>query len=579
MKKNRVLWSLFLPSVLGTALFYVLPFFLALNRSLAFQSNGKREYGFFYYIEAVQNPVFRLGVKNFLLFSFIAIPAAAVVSLALALLLKKLRLGSGFLFFSLLLPFVVPSGSTAFFWNTIFSLNGFINRLRFQSGLELVMWDSSRWSILIPVFLYLWKFCGFFALVFYSGLNQIPDEYYEIARLEGAGKAAAFFQITLTYLSPVSIIMLLLAFISTFKISKELFMLFGNYPHSNLYFFQHFLNNYFENMNLPILCSASVLMILFTCAVAVPIWFIQKRSFDTFEKRGEFNLFVPQKQTPHRIWKLILIAIISFAFLLPVLFTLSNSFMGEFEIFGRYSSSILEQTIGDLSRNGLHFVNPSFIPSSPTVGQYRDFLLKPTYLRMFWNSVLLVVSTVAGHIAVSVIGAFAFFRIKGKYIDAIFMLYMLLMVIPIQVMITPQYVLFQSLHLENSYWPIILPALFHPVGVFIVRLQMQGFPQECIEAAQLSGAGEFCIFRKVLLPNIKGAVAVLVVYTFAEYWNIVDQAVVFISNQNRFPLSVFLSHILQTDMGVLSAGSVVYLVPACLVFGICLLGIKDSLMD
>ena len=159
------------------------------------------------------------------------------------------------------------------------------------------------------------------------------------------------------------------------------------------------------------------------------------------------------------------------------------------------------------------------------------------------------------------------------------MFFMLLMVIPIQVMITPQYVLFQSLHLENSYWPIILPALFHPVGVFIVRLQMQGFPQECIEAAQLSGAGEFCIFRKVLLPNIKGAVAVLVVYTFAEYWNIVDQAVVFISNQNRFPLSVFLSHILQTDMGVLSAGSVVYLVPACLVFGICLLGIKDSLMD
>lgn len=579
MKKNRTLWLLFLPSVLGMALFYVLPFFLALNYSLVFRYSEKKEYGLFYYMEAIKNPIFRLGVKNFLLFSLIAIPAVVVFSLALALLLKKLRLGSGFLVFSLLLPFVVPSGSTALFWNTIFNLNGYINRLRFQTGLELVMWDSSRWSILIPVFLYLWKFCGFFALVFYAGLNQIPDEYYEIAKLEGSGKAAAFFQITLTYLSPISMIVLLLAFISTFKISRELFMLFGNYPLSNLYFFQHFLNNHFKNMNLSILCSASVLMILFTCAITVPIWFIQKRSFDTFEKRGEFNLFVSQNQTLNKIWKPVLTTIISFVFLLPVLFTLSNSFMDASEILGRYSSGILEQNMGDLSRNGLHFVNPSFIPSLPTVGQYRDFLLNPIYLRMFWNSVLLVVSIVAGHTAVSVTGAFAFLRIKGKYINAVFMLYMFLMVVPVQVMITPQYILFQNFFLENSYWPIILPAIFNPAGVFIVRLQMQGFPQECIEAAQISGAGELCIFRRILLPNIKGAIAVLVIYTFAEYWNIVDQAVVFISNQNHYPLSVFLSHMLQRDVGVLSAGSVVYLVPACLVFEICLLGIKDFLTD
>lgn len=332
-------------------------------------------------------------------------------------------------------------------------------------------------------------------------------------------------------------------------------------------------------MNLSILCSASVLMILFTCAITVPIWFIQKRSFDTFEKRGEFNLFVSQNQTLNKIWKPVLTTIISFVFLLPVLFTLSNSFMDASEILGRYSSGILEQNMGDLSRNGLHFVNPSFIPSLPTVGQYRDFLLNPIYLRMFWNSVLLVVSIVAGHTAVSVTGAFAFLRIKGKYINAVFMLYMFLMVVPVQVMITPQYILFQNFFLENSYWPIILPAIFNPAGVFIVRLQMQGFPQECIEAAQISGAGELCIFRRILLPNIKGAIAVLVIYTFAEYWNIVDQAVVFISNQNHYPLSVFLSHMLQRDVGVLSAGSVVYLVPACLVFEICLLGIKDFLTD
>lgn len=576
MKKNRAVWPLLLPSVLGTALFYILPFLLALNESLVSKTGTKREYSISYYIDTIGNPIFRLGVKNFLLFVLIAVPAAIIVSLGLALLFKRLRLVSGFLAFSLLLPFVTPSGSTAFFWNSLFSLNGLINRLRFQGGMELVMWDSSRWSILIPAFLYLWKFCGFLGLVFYVGLNQIPDEYYEIARLEGAGKTAAFFQITLPYLSPVSMIVLLLAFISTFKISGELFMLFGNYPHSNLYFFQHFLNNHLENMNLSVLCSASVILILFICVAIIPVWSSQKRIFDTFEKRGEFNLSTSKIPFLHRRWKSVLAMLISLVFLFPVLFTVSNSFMDASEILGRYSPNILEQNVGELSRYGLHFVRPSLIPSSPTVSQYRDFLMKPAYLRMFWNSVLLAVSIVIGHAVVSVTGAFAFLRIRGKFTNAALILYMLLMVIPVQVMITPQYVLFRSLHLENSYWTIILPAIFNPVGAFIVHLQMQGFPQECIEAAQISGAGELCIFRRILLPNVKGAVAVLVIYTFAEYWNIVDQAVVFISNQNCFPLSVFLSHMLQRDMGILSAGSVVYLLPACLVFGICLLKMADK---
>ncbi len=85
-----------------------------------------------------------------------------------------------------------------------------------------------------------------------------------------------------------------------------------------------------------------------------------------------------------------------------------------------------------------------------------------------------------------------------------------------------------------------------------------------------------CILRRVVLPNIKGAVLVLTLYIFAEYWNIVDQAVVFLSNQNRLPLSVFLSDMLQGDMGLVSAGSVVYLIPICLVFAACLLGLREE---
>ena len=158
----------------------------------------------------------------------------------------------------------------------------------------------------------------------------------------------------------------------------------------------------------------------------------------------------------------------------------------------------------------------------------------------------------------------------------LFMGYMLLMVIPAQVLLTPQFVLFQALHLEGSYWAVILPAVFNPVGVFIVCLQMQGFPQECIEAAQLSGAGELRILHSIVWPNIRGAAVVLVLYTFAEYWNTVEQAVVFLPNRYRLPLSVFLSDMLEENVGVVSAGSVVYLTPVCLVFAACLLKLREE---
>lgn len=571
--KASALWGMFLPSALGVMFLYILPFLLTLNSSFRSRTGGKTEYGFSHYADILGNPVFRLGVKNFFRFALLVIPLVCVVSLALALALKRWEPGSGFLF-SMLLPFVVPSGSTAFFWNTIFSLNGWLNRLRFQCGLEPVMWDSGRWSIFIPVILYLWKFCGFFALVFYAGLRQIPDEYYEIARIEGAGRRTVFFRITLAYLSPVVMIVLLLAFIGSFQISRELFMLFGRYPYSDLYLFQHFLNNHLDRMNLPVLCSASVLLILVVCSVVMPVWLVQKRLSDTFEKRGEFNLFSPRNRSGKGRVRRILTAALALLFLLPVLFTISNSLMSPVEVTRRYSAEILEQN--GLSRGGLHFMEPTLLPWPLTISQYKDFLLNPVYLRMFWNSVLLAALIAAGHIVVSVLGAFVFFRVKKRYMTILFMAYILLMVIPAQVLLTPQFVFFQTLRLEGSYWAIILPAVFNPVGVFIVSLQMRGFPQECIEAAQLGGAGELCILRRVVLPNIKGAVLVLTLYIFAEYWNIVDQAVVFLSNQNRLPLSVFLSDMLQGDMGLVSAGSVVYLIPICLVFAACLLGLREE---
>ena len=119
--------------------------------------------------------------------------------------------------------------------------------------------------------------------------------------------------------------------------------------------------------------------------------------------------------------------------------------------------------------------------------------------------------------------------------------------------------------------------------MFLVRQQLKSFPKECVEAAALDGAGVFRTYRSVVRPNLNSTVAALAVLLFADNWNIVDQAVVFINKTYQNPLSVYLGNVVSEEPGMFFAVSVFYLIPALLVFlfgqehlteGIALSGVK-----
>lgn len=147
----------------------------------------------------------------------------------------------------------------------------------------------------------------------------------------------------------------------------------------------------------------------------------------------------------------------------------------------------------------------------------------------------------------------------------------------------PNFIVAGWLGIRESYLAIILPALFHPLGVFLVRQQLKNFPKECLEAAQLDGAGAFQAYRYIVRPNLTSVIAALAVLLFADNWNIVDQAVVFLKETFDNPLSVYLGEVVSGDPGMFFAVSVFYLIPALLVFllgqdylteGIALSGVK-----
>jgi multiple sugar transport system permease protein len=271
------------------------------------------------------------------------------------------------------------------------------------------------------------------------------------------------------------------------------------------------------------------------------------------------------------------------AFFLPVLVSVTNSFMSGFEITNRYADSILPGNIHRLlaAAPRFHFVDMALVPGWVSLEQYAALLFDAAYLRKYWNSILITLPVVAGQLCIAVPAAYALEIGAWKHKEKLFFVYMLIMLMPLPVMLVPQFVLANFFEMEDSVFAVILPAFFNPFGVFLLRQFFKTLPVDCIEAAKIDGAGHFVILFAVVTPLVKPAAAALAILVFADYWNVVEQAVVFIADARWEPLSVFLSKMGNTES--IFAASCFYMLPALLMFlygqeylaeGIQLSGIK-----
>lgn len=202
--------------------------------------------------------------------------------------------------------------------------------------------------------------------------------------------------------------------------------------------------------------------------------------------------------------------------------------------------------------------------------QYKQILIQtPVVLRMFWNSVKITAFVLIGCIVVSLLGAYGFtvLRFRGK--EVLFFLYLVVMLLPLQVTLMPNYMVASFFNMEDSHFAIILPAIFQPFGVFLLRQQMRRVPQEYMEAARIDGAGEMQLFFHIYLPLVKSGIAALLMLLAIEYWNLIDQAVIFIRDADSYPLSVFLARVNESAESVSAAAAVFYSIPilAALFYG------------
>ena len=263
----------------------------------------------------------------------------------------------------------------------------------------------------------------------------------------------------------------------------------------------------------------------------------------------------------------IICAVLAVIFLLPTLLTITNSFMTQTEITANYGV-IFQNASGSGGKTYVsEKVNLKFIPDKVSLEQYITVLLKsPDYLLKFWNSVILVVPIVVFQVAVASIAAYGFTRWRGRVRAAIFFFYVILMLMPYQVTLVPNYLVSEWLHILNTRWAIILPGIFAPFSVFLLTKFMRRIPYSLIEAAKIDGAGEWQVFSKVCMPQCRAALYSIAILVFIDYWNMVEQPIVLLQDAEKQPLSVYLSTINTGEVGLAFAIATIYMVPTLLLF-------------
>ncbi len=257
------------------------------------------------------------------------------------------------------------------------------------------------------------------------------------------------------------------------------------------------------------------------------------------------------------VW--ILLIVLALLAVYPVIFLSAGSLMGADE---------LEDCLGAVVSGAEGYASFPVLPKYPTLQHFVEVLLdSPEFFVMFWNSILITFGVLGGQFVAGTMAAWGFARYEFPCKRGIFLLYIVLMLLPFQVLMLSDYLLLDRLRLLDSLRAVILPGMFSTFPVFIMYRFFAEIPDSLIESARLDGAREWQLFWYLALPMGSSGIIAALVLGFLEYWSLIEQPLTFIKDKSKLPLSVFLPDLTMTGKaGFLFAVSVVTFLPAIIVF-------------
>lgn len=190
--------------------------------------------------------------------------------------------------------------------------------------------------------------------------------------------------------------------------------------------------------------------------------------------------------------------------------------------------------------------------------------------RYIGNSVLVAALRVIGEVLTSSLAAYGFARLQFRGRNMLFLLYISTLIIPVQILLVPRFILYQQMGIYNTLWALILPGIFSAFGTFLLRQFFITIPEELSAAARLDGANELQIYWHIILPLARPALASLAILAFVWSWNDYETPLVMLTSEQNFTIPLGLTSYVDDSGGLnaalIMAGAVSALLPLFAVF-------------
>ncbi len=265
------------------------------------------------------------------------------------------------------------------------------------------------------------------------------------------------------------------------------------------------------------------------------------------------NLAVRTRRFVFRFIMYIFLVLVALLVIVPFLWVFGNAFRPNAEI-GMYT---------DLSWL-------TFFPKDFTLGNFERMFKQLNMVQIIINTIVVAASVTVGSLFINSLTGYSFARINFKGKKLIFMIFISMLVLPIEILIISLYLTIVNLGLTDSFLSLILPFLASPFGIFFMRQFFSNVPKELDEAAILDGCGHFGIFSRIYLPLAKTPLLTLGLLVFLQQWDSFIVPVTFINDEGKMLLQVSLTRLsmglYMTDYGTLYAGVTLSIVPILIIY-------------
>lgn len=256
---------------------------------------------------------------------------------------------------------------------------------------------------------------------------------------------------------------------------------------------------------------------------------------------------IRSKKIFSRVFLYLLLFVGSFVILVPFLWCLATAFKSPREVFGN-----------------------SFFPEKLLWSNFTKAITAVPFVQFFFNTMSILIPSLIGVIISNSLVAYGFARLRVPFKNFWFMLLIGTMLLPGQVTLIPQFLLYQQIGWTNSYLPLIVPMFFGSAfNIFLLRQFMTGIPYELDEAATIDGAGKFTIFTRILLPLMRPVLTAITIFTLTGVWNDYQGPLIYVSDVEKFTMAIGLSLFkgkYSVEWNMMMAATVIMTLPIILIF-------------